>query len=76
MVRITCDNCGKEKPQPEKQRGPEHWILGWDIMTETPHAKQHSVRFLDRWDDRRAFEIGAIHFCSDRCRDAYVQRAA
>ena len=71
MVSITCDGCGDVKP--ESKTGPE-WILGYDLQVEAPNAVQRSIRFLDRWDDRRVLELGAIHFCSYECRDKYVAK--
>ena len=74
MIEITCDSCGKKKDL-DQRPGPETWILGYDLEIETPNSVNHSVRFLDRWDDRRIVELGAVHFCSTKCRDAYVRRA-
>lgn len=75
MVEIKCDNCDAvRQPNIETRHGDE-WILGWDILSESPNAMQHSIRFLDRWDDRRVAEFGAIHFCSLDCRDEYVGRS-
>jgi hypothetical protein len=74
MVQIICDSCGKTKaagPSP----GNESWILGYDLETETQHAINHSIRFLDRWDDRRVLELGTIHLCSEQCRGKYIRRS-
>lgn len=73
MVEITCDSCGKKKP--ESAVADESWILGYDLEIETPNALNHSIRFLDRWDDRRVLELGAVHFCSLKCRDTFLKRA-
>jgi hypothetical protein len=74
MVTITCDVCRRHKPQPE-ERAQEDWLLGYDLQVETPISVSRSVRFLDRWDSRRAIELGAIHLCSERCRQEYVKGA-
>jgi hypothetical protein len=76
MVTITCDACGKERPQSLTNGGG--WVLGYDLQTEGPNVISHSIRFLDRWDDRRVLELGTIHLCSDRCRQDYLrgERAA
>ena len=74
MIQITCDSCGKAK-----SAGPstatDKWIMGWDLEVETPRSINHTVRFLDRWDDRRVLELGGIQFCSERCREKYLSRA-
>ncbi len=69
MITITCDNCGAERP--ERLPAGEEWILGYDIELESPNAVQRSLRFLDRWDDRRVMEFGAIHICSEQCKQEY-----
>ncbi len=69
MIAITCDNCGAERP--ERLPVGEEWILGYDIEIESANAVQRSLRFLDRWDDRRVLEFGAIHICSEECKAEY-----
>lgn len=72
MVQITCDSCGKAKPDNAK-RLKETWILGWDLQVENKSGVQRSIRFLDKWDDRRIAELGAIHLCSQACREGYLR---
>ena len=74
MVKITCDNCGAEKP--ERLPPTIEWILGYDLETETPTSVQRSIRLLDHWDDRRVLELGSIHLCSIECRDEYMRESA
>ena len=73
MVEIKCDHCDAVKHPNDETRnvGPE-WILGWDLISESPNAVQRSIRFLDHWDGRRVAEFGAIHFCSIECREGYI----
>jgi hypothetical protein len=74
MVTITCDICEAVKPQPEELKN-EEWILGYDLESESLSAVSRTVRFLDRWDSRRALELGAIHLCSEECREKYLTKA-
>ena len=74
MITITCDNCGGTRP--ERLPVGTEWILGYDIETESPNAVQRSLRFLDRWDDRRVLEFGAIHICCEECKAEYRTRQA
>lgn len=74
MVTIKCDSCGAIKPNDLTRPGRE-WILGYDLEIESPYRLQRSVRFLDRWDDRRVLELGAIHFCSEDCKEEYIARS-
>ncbi len=75
MVKITCDVCGKVKPALNKRIAPNGWILGYDLEVENSNALQRSLRFLNRWDNARALELGAIHLCSPECKDEYVAKA-
>ncbi len=69
MIKITCDNCGAERP--EKPAATAEWILGYDIEIESPNSMQRSLRFLDHWDDRRILEFGSIHLCCEECKAEY-----
>lgn len=71
MVRIICDICGAEKPG--KLPAGVEWILGSDLEMEGRSGLQRSIRFLDRWNDARILELGAIHLCSTKCRDRYMK---
>jgi len=42
---------------------------------ENANALQRSLRFLNRWDDTRVLELGAIHLCSEKCKDQYIREA-
>ena len=74
MVSIICDSCGKKK-NTDQAPAENGWVLGYDLEVETPNSITHAVRFLDRWDDRRILELGAVHLCSAKCRDKFVNRA-
>jgi hypothetical protein len=75
MIKITCDGCGKAKAPGEARIGNDSWVLGYDIEVENANALQRSLRFLSRWDDARVLELGAIHLCSQKCKDNYIKEA-
>jgi hypothetical protein len=68
MVRISCDVCGRVRSTADHE-----WILGYDLQVETRAALRRSVHFLDHWYDARVLELGAIHLCSQKCRDNYLE---
>ncbi len=72
MVTINCDTCGKEKSHNDKKL-KESWIMGSDLQVESKSAVQRSIRFLDKWDDRRVLELGGIQVCSAKCKDDYIR---
>ena len=54
MVEISCDTCGKVKPVGASLgNGHNEWVLGYDVEMQSPNSLQRSMRFLERWDDRR-----------------------
>jgi hypothetical protein len=75
MIKITCDGCGKAKAPGDTRIGNDSWVLGYDIEVENANALQRSLRFLSRWDDARVLELGAIHLCSQKCKDNYIKEA-
>ena len=75
MIEISCDSCGNVKPLVESANRVGEWVLGYDLEVQSPNALQRSMRFLERWDNRRVMELGAIHFCSVACKDKYINAA-
>jgi hypothetical protein len=75
VVKINCDVCGKAKPRSNTRIGNDSWIMGYDIEVENANALQRSLRFLSRWDATRVLELGAIHLCSEKCKDQYIKDA-
>ena len=71
MVTISCDMCKRKRLQGSN----EEWILGYDLEVESNSGISRSVRFLDRWDDRRILELGAIHLCCEECRQKYLKKS-
>ena len=70
MVMISCDTCGT-------QRGSDNcegWILGFDVPAASAPMKR-SMRFFERWEQRRVLDPGAVHFCSVECKNTYVDNA-
>jgi hypothetical protein len=75
MIKISCDVCSKVRPQSDRRIAEDAWVLGYDIEIENANALQRSLRFLSRWDDARVLELGAIHLCSEKCKDQYIKEA-
>ena len=70
MVTISCDACGTKRV-PENC---ERWILGFDVPAASAPMKR-SLKFLERWEERRVLDPGAIHFCGEECKKTYVENA-
>jgi hypothetical protein len=74
MVTVTCDSCGVESlPNVEKHKNKRPWIQGYHFIVGSPRTS-NSIRLLERWDESRIAEFGAVHFCSAGCKDKYLMR--
>lgn len=63
---FQCKFCGKQKGE------EEGWLVGLEKLS--PTWKKNSIILLRRWDEQRAGEPNAVHFCSSRCQDKYVSQ--
>ena len=66
MIRYECDYCHRLKKEGET------WILGFAAEIIGATVEQREVTILANWDDARAVERLAVHFCSERCRQKYT----
>ena len=66
MVRYECDYC-----QALKEPG-DTWILGFAAENVGVNAARREITIAPRWDEGRAVDYLAVHFCSDECRQRYM----
>jgi hypothetical protein len=63
-MEFVCKGCGKRKG------GTEEWLLVWEF--EKPGTTIRNMVILAEWNEKRALDPRAAHFCSLSCRKAYV----
>jgi hypothetical protein len=68
MVRYECDNCQRLKGKDEE------WILGFAAENIGLKAARREITFLSGWNEDKAVDWLAVHFCSDGCRQTYTSR--
>jgi hypothetical protein len=68
MLQYVCDNCGIVKGQ------HDIWILGFAAERLGARAARREVTIAPAWDENRAVQWFAVHFCSEECKDTYVAR--
>lgn len=68
MLQYVCDNCETVKGQGES------WILGFAAERLGARAARREVTIAPAWDENRAVQWFAVHFCSVECKDIYLQR--
>ena len=66
MVRYECDYCHRLK------QDNESWILGFAAENIGVTAARREVTILPEWDEARAVDYLAVHFCCDQCRQNYM----
>ena len=65
-MEFVCKFCGKQKGD------AKGWLLGFEKMS--PTWKRNTIILLRGWDEQRAGEPTAVHFCSTACQDKYVSK--
>ena len=66
MVRYECDFCHRLKDKGEV------WILGFAAENIGVTAARREVSILPQWDEARAVDYLAVHFCCEQCRQNYM----
>lgn len=66
MLRYECDFCHRLKG------GDEAWILGFAAENIGVTAARREVTILPHWDEVRAVDYLAVHFCCEQCRQKYM----
>jgi hypothetical protein len=68
MIEFVCDSCRRVK-DPD-----EIWILGLAAEAVGVTAARREVSIISVWDRERAVHSLAVHFCSEECKDNYIQK--
>jgi hypothetical protein len=66
MLRYECDFCHRLKDKDET------WILGFAAESVGLTAARREVAIMPAWDDARAVDYLAVHFCCEQCRQNYM----
>lgn len=67
MHQFVCKVCGK------RETLPYNWILAFENEGKEDTSHQ-TITLLGKWDDQRAGEWNAVHFCSESCKEEYVSK--
>ena len=68
MIAFICDTCGKLK-KPEQE-----WILGMAAESVGAVSARREVNILSSWAETQAVHPLAVHFCSERCKERYMNK--
>lgn len=65
-TEFFCKTCGKRKGD------AEDWLLGFEGSGKPGRVMKYTINLLGTWDEQRASERNAVHFCSVECKNKYV----
>lgn len=68
MIAFVCDTCGKLK-KPEQD-----WILGMAAESVGAVSARREVNILSLWAEAQAVHPLAVHFCTERCKERYMNK--
>jgi len=68
MVTFICDTCGRV------QKSEQEWILGLAAESLGAVSARREVNILSAWAESQAVHPLAVHFCSERCKDKYLNK--
>jgi hypothetical protein len=68
MIQYVCDCCSRVKA------AEETWILGFAVESRGITAASREFTMAPNWNERRAREWLAVHFCSHACKDDYMSK--
>jgi hypothetical protein len=68
MIQFICDFCSRVK-NPE-----DIWLLGLAAESLGLTSARREVTILSGWDRDRAVHPLAVHFCSEICKDHYIEQ--
>jgi hypothetical protein len=66
MIQYVCDYCTAVK-NPD-----DVWILGFAVESRGITAARREFTMAPVWDERRARDWLAVHFCCEQCKDNYM----
>ena len=68
MIQFICDSCSRTKP------ANEIWILGLAAEAVGVTAARREASILSAWTRENAVHPLAIHFCSEECKQNYLDQ--
>jgi len=67
-TEFFCSFCGKQKGH------AKDWLLALEGTKVKSVVMKYAVTMLREWDEERANQPNALHFCSAACHSGYVSK--
>jgi hypothetical protein len=65
-MEYICNICGKRKGS------AQDWRVGLETTAPAGSDIEKTIVVIHAWDEQRAHEPTAIHFCSQKCEEEYL----
>jgi hypothetical protein len=65
---FLCSFCGKRKGD------ASDWLLGLEGSKAKNIVMKYTITLFGKWDEERASEPNAVHFCSAACQERYLSK--
>ena len=65
-MEFFCKTCGKKKGDDDA------WLLAFEGSGKPGRVMKYTINLPRKWDEKRACEPNALHFCSAECKNKYV----
>jgi hypothetical protein len=66
MLEYVCDTCHRRK------KAGQNWILGLAAQSTGTYTERREIKILPTWNNARAVDPLAVHFCCERCQQKYM----
>ena len=67
-MEFLCRSCGKSRGD------AKNWLLAFEGTGRPGKVMKYTITLLRKWDEQRACEWNAVHFCSSACQDKYLSQ--
>lgn len=68
MIEFLCDSCSRVKDPSET------WVLGLAAEAVGITAARREVTILPNWNREQAVHPLGVHFCSEECKEHYIEK--
>ena len=67
-TEFFCSSCGKQKDD------AKDWLLAFEGTKVKSVVMKYFVALLPEWEEERANQPNALHFCSAACQSRYLSK--
>jgi hypothetical protein len=66
-MEFLCKFCGRREGE------PRDWLIAFELTKPGSDVK-NTIFLTDAWDQGKALQENALHFCSQQCQDKFLMK--